>query len=157
MNNVSYNNTFLLSGLFVGIIIVIVMSCIAAILIATNSNNLSDVSGIIVGSNCNQYIDNNNRTLYNCVLDVEYNVNGKIYKGRINEQTTIPYQIGSRYDLSYETNDPVNIQNQVYRYNWIIFSLCSCAFLILVLTVGGYLLIPNTKTITNYGKKLLNK
>lgn len=157
MNNVSYNNTYLLSGLFIGIIIVIIMSCIAIVLIVLNSNNLGDANGTIVGANCNQYVDNNNKIFYNCSLDIEYNVNGQIYKGRINEQSMSPYQIGSRYDLSYEINNPANIQKQVFRYNWIILSLCSCAVILFAITIGSYLLIPNTKTITNYGNKLLNK
>lgn len=131
----SYGQQPATMSLIIGIIIAIILCCVAFLIFFMDNSNLVDSLGTIVAANCTQYMDINRVIIYNCALDIEYNVYGQIYKARINDQTNIPYQLGSQYAISYDKNNPSSVQKQVTRNRWI-SSLLSSSAIIIIIIVG---------------------
>lgn len=120
-------------NLIICILISIILCCIAYILLNNDNNNMIDTIGVIKSANCIQTLNNNIDIIYNCDLEIEYNVGGQIYVGNLKDQSYVPRKAGDIYEISYNKNFPAIIQNKIPKNKWTITLLSSFSIVIIII------------------------
>ena len=130
--------------IIIGIIIFIAL-CICGIYFEFKPTTTGNVTAkVTTVDNCNKIV-RSEQTSYECVLQVTYTVNGKVYTNSITLDNSQKYVLNQDVDISYELNNP-NVISPKEMDNKLIGSSLILVGIVIMISCGvNYYLASNSK------------
>jgi len=122
---------------YISIVIAIILIAIGIWFFSKKEDNLVDTYAIIKKVNCLPFVNDKKTISYNCMVDIEYTVNNKVYNGKLNLTNYTPYMENQSVPITYDINNPYDYKSTTIKSKWIGLILMGIA--IIVVGVGYYM------------------
>lgn len=133
------------------IILFFILAGIGIKLSLTDESHLVDTSALITGAVCDSRQINSidqkksNRTIYDCVLTVEYSANNMIVGHNIKVSNEIPYMKNEKIEITYDKNDLTKVSKKQTRMATISYVLYTIGIVFFLIGSGNYYFAKKSK------------
>jgi len=122
--------------IFIVIGIILIISGICAHFNMYDSTYLP-ITGKIIDIDCERFIINRDHDQYHCTMTIEYEVDNKILRTRIQTDWHEIYYVGSDFFMYVERDNPIQVYTPYLSDKFLFTAFCFCGILIICVTIGS--------------------